>query len=85
MVQNSFTEQSYSSHKTNGKRKSKPYFWIETENTCIEILKWYGHFIESHVSRFGDMLKKKLPEIELQNVGKKLALYFKSRADALIN
>ena len=32
-----------------------------------------------------DMLKEKLPEIELQNVGKKLTLYFKSTADSLIS
>ena len=31
------------------------------------------------------MLKGKLPGIELQNVVKKLKLYFKSTADALIN
>ena len=35
------------------------------ENTYIEILKSYGYFIESQVSRFGDMLKEKLPGIEL--------------------
>ena len=31
------------------------------------------------------MLKKKLPGIELRNVSKKLTLYYKSTADALIN
>ena len=58
---------------------------IQLENTYIEMLKSYGHFIESHISRFGDMLKEKLTAIELRNVGKKLTLYFKSTADALIN
>ena len=32
-----------------------------------------------------DMLKEKSPEIELQNVGKKLTLCFKSTADSLIS
>ena len=57
----------------------------QLENTYIEILKSYGYFIESHVSRFGDMVKEKLPGIELRNACKKLTLYFKSTADALIN
>ena len=57
----------------------------QLENKYIEILKSYGYFIESHVSGFGDMLKEKLPGIELRNVSKKLTLYFKSTADALIN
>ena len=52
MVQDSFNEQNYSSHITNGKRKF-------IENTYIEILKLCGYFIESHVSRFGDVLKEK--------------------------
>ena len=39
-------------------------------NTYIEILKSYGYFIESHISRFGDMLKEKLPGKEFRNVGK---------------
>ena len=39
---------------------------FKRENT---VLKSYGYFIESPVSRFGDMLKEKLPRIELQNVG----------------
>ena len=69
MVQDSFNEQNYSSHITNGKRKF-------IENTYIEILKLCGYFIESYVSRFGDVLKEKLPGIELRNVGKKLTLYF---------
>ena len=67
MVQDSLIEQSYSSHKTSGKRKSMPYFWSETVRKCIiEILKSYRYFIESHVFRFGDMLKEKLPAIEFQ-------------------
>ena len=37
----------------------------QLENTYIETLKSQGYFIESHVSRFGDMLKEKLPGIEL--------------------
>ena len=41
----------------------------QLENTYIEILKSYGYFIENPVSRFGDMLKEKLPRTELQNVG----------------
>ena len=57
----------------------------QLENTYIEILKSYGYFIESHVSRFGDMLKGKLPGKELRNIGKKFTLYFKSTANALIN
>ena len=57
----------------------------QLENTYTEILKSYGYFIESHVARFGDILKEKLPGIELQNVGKKPKLNFKSTADALIN
>ena len=32
-----------------------------------------------------DMLKEKLPETELQNIGKKRTLYFKSTADSLIS
>ena len=31
------------------------------------------------------MLKQKLPGVELRNIGKKLTLFFKSTADALIN
>ena len=50
----------------------------QLENTFIEILKSYGYFIEYDASRFGDMLKEKLPGIELRNVGKKVTLYFKS-------
>ena len=62
MVQNSFMQQNYSSHKANGKRKFRPYFWSEQlSNTYIEILKSYGYFIESHVSRFGDMFEEKFP------------------------
>ena len=57
----------------------------QLENTYIEILKSSGYFIESHVYRFGDMLKEKLPRIELRNVGKKLTLCFKSTGDTLIN
>ena len=57
----------------------------QLEKIYREILKSYGYFIESHVHRFGDMLKEKLLGIELRNVGKKLMLYFKSTADALIN
>ena len=34
----------------------------QLENTYIEILKSYGYFIESHISRSGDMLKERLPE-----------------------
>ena len=51
----------------------------------MEILNSYGYNIDSDVSRFGDMLKKKLPGVELQNIRKKLTLFFKSTADALIN
>ena len=71
MVQDSFIEQSFSSHKINGKRKSKPHFWSEAvrKDIYIAILKSYGYFIESHVHRFGDMLKEKLLGIELRNVG----------------
>ena len=57
----------------------------QLENTYVEILKSYGYFIESHVSRSADMLKEKWPGIELWNTGKKLTLYFKSTARALIN
>ena len=57
----------------------------QLENTYTEILKSYGYFIESHVSRFGDMSKEKLPRIELRNVGKKPTLYSKPKAHALIN
>ena len=31
----------------------------QLENTYVEILKSYGYFIESHVSRSADMLKEK--------------------------
>ena len=51
----------------------------------MEILNSYGYNIDSDVSRFGDMLKKKLPGVELQNIRKKLTLFFKSTADDLIN
>ena len=51
----------------------------------MEILNSYGYNIDSHVSRFGDMLKQKLPGLELQNIRKKLTLFFKSTADALIS
>ena len=44
-------------------------------NTYRKILKSYGYFIESHVSRFEGMLKD----------GKKFTLYFKSTADASID
>ena len=36
------------------------------ENTYIEIIELYGYFIESHVSRFEDMLKEKLRGAELR-------------------
>ena len=35
----------------------------QLENTYIETLKSYGYCIENHTSRFGDMLKEKLPGI----------------------
>ena len=35
MVQNSFMQQNYSSHKANGKRKFRPYFWSETVKQYI--------------------------------------------------
>ena len=57
----------------------------QLEKIYREILKSYGYFIESYVPRFGDMLKEKLLGIELRNIGKKLTLYFRSTADALIN
>ena len=78
MVQDSFIEQSYLSHRTKGKKNPGRIFEVkQLENTYIEILRSYKYFIESHVSRFGDMLKEKLPGRELRNVGKKLTLYFK--------
>ena len=46
----------------------------QLENKYVEILNSYGYNIDSHVSRFGDMLKQKLPSVELQNIGKKLTL-----------
>ena len=57
----------------------------QLENKYVEILNSYGYNIDSHVSRFGGMLKQKLPGVELQNIGKKLTLFFKSTVDALIN
>ena len=51
----------------------------------MEILNSYRYNIDSHVSRIGDMLKQKLPGVELQNIRKKLTLFFKSTANALIN
>ena len=51
----------------------------------MEISNSYGCNIDSHVSRFGDMLKQKLSGTELQNIGKKFTLFFKSTADAVIN
>ena len=59
MVQNSFIEQSYSSHKANGNKNPGRIFEAkQLKNTYIEILKSYGYFIESHVSRFGYMFEK---------------------------
>ena len=46
----------------------------QLENKCVEILNSYGYNIDSRVSRFGDMLKQKLPVVELRNIGKKLTL-----------
>ena len=57
----------------------------QLENTYIEILKSYGYFIESHISRSGDMLKERLPEKRVAKCRQKLTLCFKSTADALIN
>ena len=86
MAQESLIKQSCSSHKQRENGNPGRIFEVkQLENTYVEISKSNGYFIESHISRFGDMLKEKLPGIELPNVSKKLTLYFKSTADALIN
>ena len=55
MVQDSFIEQSYSSNKQAENEIPGLTFEVkQLENTYIEIIKSYGYFIESDVSRFGD-------------------------------
>ena len=70
--------------QTENKNPGRVFEVKQLENAYIEILKSYGSLIESRVPRFGDVLKEKLPGIELQ-IGKKLTLYFESTADTLIN
>ena len=69
-----FNEQSYSLNslnkvihyikQTENENPGRIFEMKQSENTYIEILKSYEYFIESHISRIGDVLKDKLPGIE---------------------
>ena len=57
-------------HNIKQTENENPGYFFEgkqLENKYVEILNSYGYNIDSHVSRFGDMLKEKLPGVELQN------------------
>ena len=57
----------------------------DLERMYIDLLQCHDIIVSSHVSRFSELLIARHQELEKQNIGKKIVVYFKGTADAFLS